>query len=123
MAKILVVDDDEARVAILTGLMCAAGHTAFGVTNGRDALRNGDYEPPDLILCDVMMPGLDGRGVLREFRLLGLRHTPIIAVTALDSDDDREGLLAAGFDGYIAKPIEPWTFARQVETFLRTDQV
>jgi two-component system cell cycle response regulator len=118
MATVLVIDDDESSLTILVSLVCAAGHTAFGVPSGRDALRNGDYAAPDLILCDVLMPGMDGREVMREFRYLGLRRVPIVAVTALRGESHREELLAAGFDGYIPKPIEGRTFAAQIESFL-----
>src|SRR5690349_14599202 len=109
MATILVIDDDEPSLSILVSLVSAAGHTALGVASGRDALRNGEYAAPDLILCDVVMPGMDGREVLRQFRYLGFRRIPIIAVTALASERDREELLATGFDAYIPKPINPRT--------------
>jgi two-component system cell cycle response regulator DivK len=119
MANILIVDDDDANLAILTGLMRAAGHNVFAVSNGHDALVSGEYAPPDLVLCDVRMPVMSGVDVVREFRYLGF-HMPIVAVTALANPGDRERALAAGFDGYFAKPISPRTFARDLEAFLET---
>ena len=76
-------------------------------------------ERPDLIICDVQLPGLDGYEVAR--RLKGdpaFRETPLIAVTAYAMVGDRERLIAAGFDGYIAKPIEPEMFVSKIETIL-----
>jgi CheY-like chemotaxis protein len=76
-------------------------------------------EMPDLILCDVHLPKLDGVGVAAMLKGdARLRHIPLLAVTALAMAGDRERLLAAGFDGYIAKPIEPEQFVAELEPFL-----
>ena len=84
---------------------------------GLDAAR---CEVPDLILCDLQMPRLDGFGVARELRRdARFDHIPLVAVTAFAMRDDRERVLAAGFDGDITKPIVPEEFVGHVEAFLR----
>ncbi|MBC7858033.1 MAG: response regulator [Burkholderiaceae bacterium] len=100
---------------LMVYLLCAFGHVPLAARH-RQALG----ERPDLILCDLHLPGLDGRGVLAELKgEPALRAIPVLAVTAQAMPGDREQLLAAGFDGYIGKPIEPETFVGQIEQFLR----
>src|SRR5205807_9611902 len=78
---------------------------------------------PDLIVCDVQLPDMDGYEVARWLKSdPGLRTVPLVAVTALAMVGDRDRILAAGFDGYLAKPINPETFVRQMEVFLRPGQ-
>ena len=78
-----------------------------------------DREHPDLIICDVQLPDIDGFEVARRLkRDPELRPIPLVAVTALAMVGDRDRVLAAGFDGYLAKPIDPEMFARQIEDFL-----
>jgi len=77
-------------------------------------------EQPDLILCDVQMSGMDGLEFVRLAKASeDLKAIPVVAVTAYAMVGDRERLLAAGFDGYIAKPIDPQTISAIVNTFLR----
>ncbi|HEY5611929.1 MAG TPA: response regulator, partial [Thermoanaerobaculia bacterium] len=76
-------------------------------------------EAPDLIVCDVQLPKLDGYGVVTRLKAHpAFRRIPIIAVTALAMIDDRNRMLAAGFDGYISKPIDPETFVPTIEQLL-----
>jgi CheY-like chemotaxis protein len=71
------------------------------------------------VLCDLEIPRLDGYAVVRSLRAnAGWRRAPLIAVSALASRSGRERALAAGFDAYLAKPIAPETFVREVEGFL-----
>jgi CheY-like chemotaxis protein len=76
-------------------------------------------ERPELILCDLQMPLLDGYGVLEQIRRDGeLAGTPVIAVTAFSMSGDEQKVRLAGFDGYFSKPIEPESFVSRVEAFL-----
>lgn len=76
-------------------------------------------EKLDLIICDVQMPGVDGYEVARRLKKDPMLHRiPLVAVTALAMVGDREKVLAAGFDGYIDKPITTEKFAKQVEAFM-----
>jgi two-component system cell cycle response regulator len=118
MIRILVVEDNPENLELMTYLLHAFGHLTFCATDGEDGVLVARRERPDLILCDIDMPKLDGYGVARELK--GdpmLRRTPLIAVTALAMVGDREKVLSAGFDGYIGKPIDPTTFVREVEAF------
>jgi two-component system cell cycle response regulator len=119
-ARILVIEDNDENLELMTYLLRAFGHTAFTARDGEAGLEVARREPLDLILCDLQMPKLDGFGVARVVR--GDRHLarlPLVAVTAFAMRDDRERVLAAGFDGYVTKPIVPEEFVGQVESFLR----
>ena len=118
-ARILVIDDNRANLDLMVYLLEAFGHAAQGVADpraGLEAARNNEY---DAIITDILMPDLDGYAIARSLKEdAGLLDTPVIAVTALAMAGDRERILAAGFNGYIAKPIEPSTFVKQIDSFL-----
>lgn len=121
-ARILVVDDNPANLELMLYLLSAYGFDATGVGDAASALqaaRTGDY---DLTLSDVLMPGIDGYELARRYRESSeLRDRKLVAVTALAMPGDRERLLAAGFDGYIAKPIDPKSFAREIASYVTDD--
>jgi two-component system cell cycle response regulator len=119
MAHILIIEDNAANLELMTYLLDAFGHTVRVAYDGAEGLAAIESDPPDVIVCDVQLPKLDGFEVAR--RLKGnpaLSHIPLVAVTALAMVGDRDRILASGFDGYIAKPIEPEQFVHQVEAFL-----
>jgi len=118
-ARILIVDDDPTNVDLLRTLVSAFGHEPLSAMSGQEALAIMAGTVPDLVLCDVHMPGMDGFEVLRRCREdARLDHACIVAVTALAMVGDRERLLAAGFDEYMSKPIEPETFVDDLCRFL-----
>lgn len=118
-ARILVIEDNPANMELMVYLLNAFGHILIQAYNGEEGLEAARRELPDLVLCDIHLPKMDGYGVLQQLKSeTNLRHIPMIAVTALAMVGDREKLLDAGFDGYIGKPIEPETFVGQVEKFL-----
>jgi two-component system cell cycle response regulator len=117
-ARILVIDDDPVNLDLMIYLLKAFGHTplpAEGAAAGLESLLSG---PVDLILCDIQMPGMDGYEFLRQLNAERRRDVPVVGVTALAMVGDREKVLAAGFDGYMAKPITPETFVEDVERFV-----
>jgi two-component system, cell cycle response regulator len=118
-ARVLVVDDNAANLDLMLYLLRAFGHQPLGVSDGVaafEAARSGEFA---LVLTDILMPGIDGYELARRLKSdARLASTPLIAVTALAMPRDRERIDAAGFDGYIAKPIEPQTFVAQVEVYL-----
>lgn len=119
MAKILVIEDNAPNLALMTYLLQAFGHTTLTATDGMMGIESARRERPDLILCDVQLPKLDGymvRGVLQTDP--ALTRIPVIAVTALAMMGDRNRVLARGFDGYIGKPIDPEHFVAEVDAFL-----
>ena len=120
-ARILIIEDNPANMELMTYLLQAFGHTVLSVYNGEEGVETARRELPDLIICDVHLPKMDGYGVLEQLKLnsgAALRRIPVIAVTALAMVGDRQKLLAAGFDGYLGKPIEPELFVSQVEKYL-----
>jgi len=118
-ARILLIEDDEASLGLVTYVLSAFGHTVFQTHDGEEGLEVARRELPDLILTDLQMPKTDGYGVVRALRKdPRFQNRPIVAVTSYAMRDDRERVLASGFDGYISKPIMPEEFVHQVERFL-----
>lgn len=121
-ARILIIDDNSANLELMRYLLEAFGHQPFVAEDGRQGVDAARREPPDLILCDVQMWDVDGYEVVRRLRAdPTLAKLPVVAVTALAMVGDREKVLGAGFNGYLPKPIDPASFARQVERFLPAD--
>ncbi|NTU82416.1 MAG: response regulator [Chloroflexales bacterium] len=103
---ILLVDDNEAGSQVITDYLDSKGFVVRAAWNGAEAMAQAQAEPPDIVLMDVQMPGMDGLEATRRMRTdVRLRHIPIIAVTALAMAGDRERCMAAGADAYLTKPI------------------
>lgn len=118
-ARILVIEDNSANLELMRYLLDASGYVTLTARDGGEGLDLVRAERPDLIVCDTQMPKRDGFDVARELKQdPGLRSIPLVAVTAAAMVGDRERVLAAGFDGYISKPIDPESFAQQVAAFL-----
>lgn len=122
-ARILVVDDDPTNVSLLSYLLRAFGHEPVNAYGGREALDIAAREALELVLCDVQMPEVDGFEVLRQLRARTGARMPVVAVSALAMVGDREKILAAGFDGYLEKPIDPEQFIPYVERFLPSGSI
>ncbi len=100
-------------------LLTAFGHEALEAHDGAEGVERASRERPDLILLDIHMPRMDGYEAARRLRgKPECEGIPIVAVTALAMVGDREKILASGFSGYIAKPLDPETFASQVQEYL-----
>src|SRR5437773_2437793 len=118
-ARILVIEDNKTNLELVEYLLKASGYATLAARDGEEGLRTARKEHPDLVICDLQMPVMDGYEVVREMKKDSLLHSiPIIAVTALSMPGDRSNILAAGFDGYLSKPIDPETFVRTVGDFL-----
>jgi CheY-like chemotaxis protein len=105
LAKILIVEDHRDSREALKALLEAFGYQAIEARDGREAIELARTECPQLILMDIMMPGLDGLDACRHIRAIpGHEKTPIIAVTALE--DARELALQAGMSDYVRKPVD-----------------
>jgi len=121
VARILIIEDNPANIELMSFLLSAYGHAPLSAADGPRGVAAARSERPDLIACDVNLPGMDGFAVLAELKGdPALAGVPILAVTALAMTGDREKVLAAGFDGYISKPIEPESFVAELEAFLTT---
>jgi two-component system cell cycle response regulator len=118
-ARILIIEDNPANLELMSYLLHAFGHDALIASDGQEGLEAAQRELPDLIICDVELPKINGLEVVRRLKSdLALRWIPLVAVTAFAMVGDRDRMLAAGFDGYIPKPIAPEKFVGQVEAFL-----
>ena len=118
-ARVLIIEDNKANLELVEYLLKASGYATLTARDGEEGVRVARKEHPDLIICDLQMPVMDGYEVVRLLKkdpLLG--QIPIIAVTAFSMPGDRNNVLAQGFDGYVSKPIEPEIFVRTVEDFL-----
>jgi len=122
-ARILVIEDNSANLELMAYLLQARGHTVLTAMTGEEGLEAALREQPDLIVCDVQLPGMSGYEIAVQLKgNPAMNQTPLVAVTAYAMVGDRDKVLAAGFDGYLAKPIDPEKFASQVEAFLRAPQ-
>jgi two-component system cell cycle response regulator len=120
VARILVIEDNPANLELMSYLIGAFGHAALAAVDGEAGLEVALREQPDLIVCDIQLPKLDGYQVLQRLKTYpALRNVPVVAVTALAMVGDRDRVLGAGFDGYLPKPIEPERFAEEIEGYLR----
>ncbi|MER5884964.1 response regulator transcription factor [Streptomyces sp. NPDC001941] len=117
MRNILVVDDDPTVSEVVSGYLERAGHTVRRAADGLQALREADRWPPDLVVLDLMLPGMDGLEVCRELR--GRGPVPVIMLTARGDEDDRILGLELGADDYVTKPFSPRELVLRVESVLR----
>jgi CheY-like chemotaxis protein len=116
---ILVIEDNPANMELMTYLLSAFGYITVAARDGEEGVETALRVNPDLILCDLALPKLDGYGVARRLRAEpSLTKVPLIAVTASAMVGDRDKVIATGFDGYISKPITPETFVAEVESYL-----
>lgn len=113
---ILVADDNALSRELIRELLESSGHVILEAQNGREALELIRSRGPDLVFLDLQMPLQDGFSVIRELRNEDRFHElPVVAVTASAMMGDRERAIAAGFDSYIAKPIDLCKIEAQVE--------
>lgn len=118
-ARILIIEDDSASRALVGYLLEASGYATLEAEDGSIGLRMALQAQPNLIICDLQMPVMNGYELTRALHEHPDWHrVPLIAVTAFSMAGDRETALAAGFDEHITKPITPETFVGQIEAFL-----
>jgi CheY-like chemotaxis protein len=118
-ATVLVIEDNEDNLTLIEYLLRAHGYAPLVARNGLDGIRIAADTRPDVILLDLLMTDMDGYQVVRKLKkMAALEGTPVVAVTASAMIGDRERIIAAGFDGYIQKPIDPRTFIASLERLL-----
>jgi two-component system cell cycle response regulator DivK len=116
---ILVVEDNERNLKLLRDVLEYAGYDVRVARTAEDGITFAVSEPPDLVLMDLQLPGIDGMEALRRLRESPrTADIPVVAVTAQAMKQDRERALAAGFNGYVEKPISVRAFTDQVRGFL-----
>ena len=106
MARILIIDNNPANTNLATLFLCKAGHTTLQAVDAETGMTLARTEAPDLILMDILLPGMDGlaaTALLKEDPVTGA--IPVIAVSVMTTKEDREKAKTAGCDAYIAKPL------------------
>ena len=118
MSRVLVVDDDDTIAGVLADYLRRAGHDAVRVGDGPAALSHIAADRPDLVVLDLMLPGLDGLEVCRRVRS-SRPDLPVIMLTALGEAEDRIAGLEVGADDYVTKPFSPRELVLRIESVLR----
>jgi len=115
--RILIVDDDKKTVELVKLYLTRDGHKVITAYDGKEALNLARESHPDLIVLDLMLPGVDGLEICRTLRAES--DVPIIMLTARTTDDDKLTGLVSGADDYVTKPFSPRELAARVMTVLR----
>jgi len=118
-ASILVVDDEPTIGEVVCRYLQRAGYETHVALDGLQAVEETAARGPDLVVLDLMLPGLDGLEAMRRIRALGGRRTPIILLTARGEESDRVIGLRLGADDYIVKPFSPAELVARVDAVLR----
>ena len=121
-ATLLIVDDEPQVRKLLETLLQHEGYQTLSASNGEEALQLVAQQPPDLILLDIMMPGMDGYTLCKRLREDARRDTPVIMLTARDQLDDRLQGFRSGADDYLLKPFALSELAARIEAVLRRAQ-
>jgi two-component system cell cycle response regulator DivK len=117
-ALILIVEDNDKNLKLARDLLQHDGFRTLEAETAAAAIALAEQHVPDLILMDIQLPDMDGVTALGRLRVMeATTAVPIVALTAFAMAADRERLLAAGFDGYLAKPIDIHTFSDSVRQY------
>jgi len=120
MKKILIIEDEPEMRRNITALLRYCHYEPVAAENGRQGVEAARREKPDLILCDVMMPELDGHGVLQELQMdASVARIPFIFLTAKGEKDDLRSGMNLGADDYLTKPVANTDLIEAIETRLR----
>jgi len=121
MPRVLVVDDDLTVAEVVLGYLRRDGFEAAHAADGLEALRIAAAAPPDLVVLDLMLPGIDGLEVCRRLRA-DRADLPVVMLTARGEEEDRIAGLEVGADDYVVKPFSPRELALRVRSVLRRSE-
>ena len=120
---ILIVEDNEKNLKLARDVLRFHGFRTIEATDGESAITMAAEQLPALVLMDIQLPGIDGIAAMKRIRAdERTKHIPTVALTASVMTGDRERFNEAGFDGFIAKPIDVKTFPATVRTYLDAKQ-
>jgi len=115
---ILIVEDDSKNLTLFRDLLQKFGYTTIEVENGKDGVSLARIKKPDLILMDVQLPVMDGLAATKILKMdAKTKEIPVLALTSYAMKGDRDRMLKAGFDGYLAKPVDVKEFLATVAHF------
>jgi CheY-like chemotaxis protein len=121
--RILVVEDNERTLKLVRDVLLHAGFVVVEARSGEQGVELARESPPDLVLMDLGLPGMDGTEALHLLRdSPGTATVPVVAVTAYAMPEDRERTRAAGFDGYLTKPLDVLALPGQVRGYLAAER-
>jgi len=116
--QVLVVEDNERNMKLFRDVLQASGYRTLEATTGERAVELVFEHRPDLVLMDIQLPDIDGVEALDRLRVDDkFASMPVLALTAQSMEGDRERFLAAGFDGYISKPVDILDFVATVKRY------
>ena len=117
--RILVVEDNDRNLKLVRDVLQFAGYDVVEARTGEQGVALATADPPDLVLMDLQLPGIDGAEALRQLRAVpATADIPVVALTAFAMKQDRERTERAGFDGYVAKPVSVRALPDQVRAHL-----
>jgi two-component system cell cycle response regulator DivK len=123
MHQILIVEDNEKNMKLVRDVLQAKGYVTIEAVTGEDGVRLAIERKPDLILMDIQLPGISGIEALRQLRANPETATiPAVAVTASVMQQDRKHITEAGFDAYLAKPLDIKEFLHTVKRILESSR-
>ena len=116
---ILIVEDNENNMMLVRDVMQLKGYTVLEAVTGAEGVRLAIEGKPDLVLMDIQLPDMDGIAALAQIRASdAARNIPMIAVSASVMPDEKQKIVASGFDAYITKPLNMKSFVETIEKFI-----
>ena len=121
MSTILIIEDNEKNMKLARDVLQSRGYATLEAVTGEDGVRIAVERKPDLVLMDIQLPGINGIEALRQVRAdPGCARIPVVAFTASVTVTDRSQISAAGFDGFLSKPINLKEFLETVKRMLES---
>lgn len=121
MRKILVIEDNENNMYLMEFLLTKSGYSVIQAKTGTLGVQLAFEKKPDMVIMDILLPDIDGLEATRRIRKSETAgKVPIVAVTSYAMAGDKDRVMAAGFTGYIEKPIKPETFIGEIEKYFKS---